>query len=219
MQGVYEIVCLSTGRRYVGSAVDIDGRKRLHWSQLRRGVHHSRFMQRAWNKYGELKFVFRLLEEVVSEKELLFTEQRYINLLKPDFNSCPIAGNSFGFKHSALSREKMSLMRRGMPSPRKGQSHTKEVRERMSKAKIGNSFFAGRVHSAKSRSAMAIAKTGARNARAIPVAQYSKAGKLIATYSCLAAASRCTAVDAGNIRHVLAGRSRRAGSFYWKQLN
>src|SRR5690606_34420785 len=53
VSGIYEIHCTKSGRRYVGSAVNFSARWRLHYTQLCAGKHHSRHLQRAWNKYGE----------------------------------------------------------------------------------------------------------------------------------------------------------------------
>lgn len=86
--GIYEIVCEVSGRRYIGSAVNFKARWNTHRSQLRRSVHHSRHLQRAWDKHGEDKFSFRKL--LVCGKENLVTyEQILIDGMRPEFNSAP----------------------------------------------------------------------------------------------------------------------------------
>ena len=48
---IYTIVCTANGRLYVGSALSFGVRKRIHLSDLNHGRHHSRHLQRAWDKY------------------------------------------------------------------------------------------------------------------------------------------------------------------------
>ena len=56
--GIYTIICKTTGKYYIGSAVWIRKRWRNHREDLRKGKHHNLYLQRAWNKYGEDNFDF-----------------------------------------------------------------------------------------------------------------------------------------------------------------
>ena len=76
--GVYRILCIPTGKIYIGSAVDLRKRWYKHWWSLRRGKHHNIFLQHAWNKYGEAHFEFSVLE-LVDVSGLLHAEQAWIN--------------------------------------------------------------------------------------------------------------------------------------------
>ena len=60
--GIYQIRNLVNGKVYVGSAVNLQHRRREHRSDLRNGNHHSIKLQRAYNKYGESSFAFEILE-------------------------------------------------------------------------------------------------------------------------------------------------------------
>ena len=60
--GIYEIVNLVNGKRYVGSAVSFECRWREHRRQLNADRHHSRHLQRSWNKHGAEAFSFRIIE-------------------------------------------------------------------------------------------------------------------------------------------------------------
>jgi hypothetical protein len=84
--GVYEIVHVESGRRYIGSAKHLGRRFSEHRKHLRRGQHHSRYLQAAWNKYGEAAFVFRLLL-VCGEDMRREYEQRLLDGLNPEFNA------------------------------------------------------------------------------------------------------------------------------------
>lgn len=76
--GVYKIVCVPTGKYYVGSSVCVKRRWRVHRRLLRMGEHHSRYLQRAWNKYGEGAFEF-VLAIRADRSKLLATEQRSLD--------------------------------------------------------------------------------------------------------------------------------------------
>lgn len=115
--GIYHITNTVNGKRYVGSAVSFQRRWLEHRSLLRRGLHHSRILQRAWNKYGEQAFAFKPLL-VCAKTDLIFYEQRAIDTFRPEYNISPTAGNCLGFKHSAESRARMSAANKGKKLPR-----------------------------------------------------------------------------------------------------
>jgi group I intron endonuclease len=110
--GIYEILNLVNGKRYLGSAVHLPRRWTLHQADLRRGEHHSSKLQRAWNKYGEAAFVFKPLL-VCTPKDLTFYEQRCFDGYKPEYNICPTAGSRLGTTQSVVSRAKMSRAKTG----------------------------------------------------------------------------------------------------------
>lgn len=137
--GVYLIENVANGRRYVGSAVSLKKRWREHRRQLAEGKHHSRFLQRAWNKYGPLFFKFQVVA-YCDRDTLLFYEQRLIDGLKPDYNTSPTAGSQLGYRHTDETRKKMSIARRRNPSsPRKGMKNSEETRRKISEGRRGKS--------------------------------------------------------------------------------
>lgn len=134
--GIYQITNIKNGRKYVGSAVNISKRWREHLRQLEDGKHHSRFMQRCWNKHGGECFVFRVIL-CCNVESLIWYEQRALDALRPEYNSAPKAGSQLGYKHSAESRKKMSASRPKDFSPMTGKRHSEETKRRISKAKKG----------------------------------------------------------------------------------
>ncbi len=115
---IYCIRHIESGRVYVGSAVRTNARWRQHRSQLRKGTHHSVYLQAAWSKYGECAFEFSVLEVVDSSCKLLERENFWISSTKAadkrcGFNCCPVAGSQLGMKHSEQTRAKMSAAGRG----------------------------------------------------------------------------------------------------------
>ncbi|MGZ3664578.1 MAG: GIY-YIG nuclease family protein [Ktedonobacterales bacterium] len=94
---IYQIRCIPTGKIYVGSAVNLRLRWELHKSRLRRGIHHNKHLQNAWDRYGEVNFEVSVLE-IVDRSKLLSTEQAWIDKTgcvsrEFGFNIYPTAGS------------------------------------------------------------------------------------------------------------------------------
>ncbi len=128
--GVYKITCTANGRFYIGSAVNLQQRRRQHFSDLRLNKHHSLHMQRAWNKYGEHAFTFEVVEYVLP-MSLTAREQYWLNKLKPfgrkGFNIAhDTISPSLGRKHTLEEIEKM-----------KGRKASPETIEKLRQAKLG----------------------------------------------------------------------------------
>lgn len=135
--GVYLIENIANGRRYVGSSVTLKKRWKEHQRGLLENKHHSRFLQRAWNKYGPLFFRFTVVA-YCSRSDLLFYEQRLIDGLNPDYNTSPIAGSQLGYRHSEETRAKLRAARaRNGFSPMKGRKHTPETLKKISEGRKG----------------------------------------------------------------------------------
>lgn len=97
--GIYEIVNTVNGKRYIGSAVKFSTRFAVHRGSLRAGKHHSRYLQAAWNKYGEQAFEFHRLI-VCAPSDTIFFEQRVLDVFRPEYNIAKTAGSCLGLKHS-----------------------------------------------------------------------------------------------------------------------
>lgn len=109
ISGVYAITNLVSGRRYVGSSVDILDRTREHRALLVSGLHHCRYLQNSWNKHGPTKFVFSILERC-DNHSLLLREQFHMDSSPQGmYNTCKIAGNSLGVKRTPETRLLMSV--------------------------------------------------------------------------------------------------------------
>ena len=128
--GIYKIQSKSKPERiYIGSAANLHRRKLRHFNYLRKNKHHSRLMQRHFNKYGEDDLVFSVL--LLCEKEdLIKSEQFYIDSYKTYFNTFMEAGtmNRLGIKHSEETKRKIALNTK---------SNTPEARLRMSLQRKG----------------------------------------------------------------------------------
>lgn len=144
--GIYAITNTKNGKRYIGSAVNIEKRWNEHRNALRRGHHHSGHLQAAWNKYGERVFVFGVVTACDSD-QLVTQEQFWIDAFqtadgKHGYNIAPKAGSSLGIKRTAETRAKVSAALRNRvdsdetkakkSASRRGLKHSAETRAKMS---------------------------------------------------------------------------------------
>lgn len=166
--GIYQILCVPTGKVYIGSAVDLWNRWRQHRGDLQRNKHPNSYLQHAWNKHGAAAFQFQVLL-FCSATELIAQEQQKIDALKATddrhgFNLAPTAGSHLGIKRSIETRAKLSSVRRQIMSSsaaraavsrvHKGKTMSDEARARMSAAHMG-----------QKKSAESIAKTVAAHVK------------------------------------------------------
>lgn len=110
--GIYKIKSLRDNRVYIGSAKSIYNRYWSHDASLKRNNHHSKKLQRFYNKYGKDSIEFEVIEYVEDITSLLIREQYYIDLFdsyKKGFNGCPKAGNTLGKFHSNKTKKKIGL--------------------------------------------------------------------------------------------------------------
>ena len=110
--GIYAIVNSTTGDCYVGSAVVLHKRRNSHFHALRKGKHDSIYLQRAWAKYGPESFYFKPFI-VCRREDLIYFEQRAIDVLKPRYNMRAIAGSNLGAKFSDAAKAKMRAAKLG----------------------------------------------------------------------------------------------------------
>jgi group I intron endonuclease len=168
--GIYRITCTANGKVYVGSAQNLKKRWSQHLTDLRRGVHHSRHLQGAWNKYGEDSFAWDVLE-YAEDSDLVELEQRHIDLHRSfdqehGFNMYPTAGSPLGRSLSEQAKEKIR-------AANVGRKHTAETRAKMSEMRKGKKLSPehvkalqginiGRVHSDAMRANLSEAKKGVK---------------------------------------------------------
>lgn len=108
ISGIYKIRNKRNGHLYVGSTVDFATRKREHLHKLRHGKHHSAYLQRAFDKYGEQAFVFTLIEEVPRDRDLLYVREVYwVETLKPRYNVCQVNGSKLGYTPTEATKQKL----------------------------------------------------------------------------------------------------------------
>ena len=160
--GIYMILNLLNGKRYIGSAVNLRTRRHDHFSALRRGTHKNPHLQHAFSKYGRNAFGWVVLEYIEDIESLLSWEDIYLKMYWPTgllYNHCPTAGSMLGFKQSEQQRCNHSKVMselwedpeyrrmmfdanpmrglKGEQHPSYGSHRDAETRRRMSVAKTG----------------------------------------------------------------------------------
>lgn len=116
--GIYMILCLVTGKFYIGSASDFCNRRKSHLCNLNKKKHSSPHMQNAWEKYGEKEFVFVCLE-LCPKDTLCAKEQEYLDIYTPfdnniGYNICPKAYSRRGVKSSLATKERNRIVSTGL---------------------------------------------------------------------------------------------------------
>jgi group I intron endonuclease len=112
---IYVIWCFSSGKAYVGSAVNWGRRMRKHRTGLRGNYHDNPHLQSAYNLYGENQFgVF--LVETCDVADLIAREQFWIDSYASadreiGYNLCPAAGSRRG---TTMTEEQKARVRAGV---------------------------------------------------------------------------------------------------------
>lgn len=155
--GIYTITSPSGGQ-YVGSAVNFGARRRVHFHLLRRRKHHNAGLQRACEKYGIDNLAFRPLL-ICAPKDLIFFEQRTIDVLRPRYNSCRTAGSQLGSKATPETIAKVRVSKQGKSYPR-----SKEGAASFAAKMLGHPFWGIRSLSAETKGKVSAALSGGRHA-------------------------------------------------------
>ena len=150
--GVYKISSLADDKIYIGSSSNIDLRKNNHFVKLRIGTHTNKILQNFFNKYGEEKLKFEVIE-FCEEENLLKREQYYLDLLKPKFNILKIAGRSTGYKHTEETKSKNSSAHIGNKS-RLGKINSEETKDKIKKS------LTGKNHTEETKKLMSLSHKG-----------------------------------------------------------
>lgn len=103
VSGIYKISCNQYS--YIGSSKNIYERLLCHRSHLRGNKHHSRFLQRCYNKYGESNITIDIIE--VCENDINLLRERelfYIDFYQSKCNSI----NPITYEFSSEMKDKIS---------------------------------------------------------------------------------------------------------------
>lgn len=157
-QVIYKIINLVNDKFYVGSTTNQRERFRTHRNRLRRNRHHATHLQAAWNKYGEEKFAFRVVELVPDGESLQAAEDRWLAehvgkdycYNKSRYSDAPMRGvpkeqhPAFGVPKSEEQRQQISQTLKDFYAadynnhPRVGKTHSEETKAKISTTKKAN---------------------------------------------------------------------------------
>lgn len=159
MEGfVYSITNIENGKKYIGSTINFDKRKKQHLNGLKGSYHENRLLQRDFDIYGESSFVFEIICETESEDERFKIEESIIQKLKTfeqDVGYNLSIDGRGKYILTEKTREKMRQNSLGENNPFYGKTHTEETKLIMSekaKERTGerNPFY-GKKHTEESK--------------------------------------------------------------------
>lgn len=134
ISGIYCIRNITTGKKYIGQSIDIHKEwKSSHLPALKYNRHHNKYLQRAWNKYGESNFEHFIVYNC-DENKLNEYEEYYIKYLKSHYTengyNMSFGGETVmkGRNHTRETKIKMSISKKNM---------SYETKEKIGKAVIG----------------------------------------------------------------------------------
>ena len=173
ISGIYKIENVVNGKCYVGSACNLQARRRQHFNNLKKRSHCNIKLQRAWNRYGESALIFLVIEYVKIKEELIKREQFWIDNMRSakfGYNIAPTAGSSLGIRRSLATRKKVSAAQLGkkreplseetkakIAIAHKGKPKPKLTEARKLAISICSS---GRKHTEETKKKMSISQTG-----------------------------------------------------------
>lgn len=113
--GVYMWTHINSGKRYIGSSLNLSQRLVKYFSKaclLYEIKRSNSGIYRAILKYGISSFTFGIME-YCERHNLIEREQFYIDNVKPEYNVLRFAGNRAGFIHKESSKELQRISRLG----------------------------------------------------------------------------------------------------------
>lgn len=183
-QVIYKIINLVNDKFYVGSTINKKVRFRQHRKLLRGNRHHCKHLQASWNKYGEEKFDFRVVEEVPQAVSLQEVEDRWLkehvgkdycynsgySSEAPWRNAPAHVTPNFGKTVAQERRDQISKTLKEFYAqdyfnhPRVGKTHTEETKERIRQAKLSNPTRAwlGKERSEETKAKISAAQKGVK---------------------------------------------------------
>lgn len=131
---IYKILCKVNNKFYIGSASWYSKRKDKHLWGLRRNTHANKYLQNAFNKYGEENFEFSIVEQC-NKENLIEREQFWLDITncydrRIGFNILKIAESSLGRKMPKSGKIKIGNFWRGKKF---SEQRIKELKERTTK--------------------------------------------------------------------------------------
>ena len=152
--GIYAIVNMKSGSRYIGRSVDLDKRRKMHWWQLENNRHFNKPLQAAYNKGDPLVFtvVEKCGKDKLNEREVYWIE--YFDSLENGYNLCEGGKTTTGYHFTDEQKKKISDAKKG----RVVQRSTIEKRERTKRIKYETDAEYRRTVQENGRKALKIAR-------------------------------------------------------------
>lgn len=220
--GIYCIENIDTNKKYIGQSKDIEGRWYKHKNELRHNSHDNDYLQKAWNKYGENRFEFSILEECdeseLNEKEVYYID--HFNTLDYRFGyNLKEGGQSGSMTEYGKIKQRNSLKETYKNTDlkeRRRQDAINQWADPTIKLKIcgSNNGMYGKHHSEETKEKLRKMATGRisgkRDKRKIFCIELNK------FFECSADAAKELHTSTANILSVCRGIRKTAGGYHWK---
>lgn len=175
--GIYMIYNTVNSKFYIGSAVNFKNRWSLHLYHFTRKSHQNRYLQNAWNKYGDWFLEFYIIEYCDREK-LEEREQWWLDLTKCydrliGYNLYKTSFSPKGMKFSKETIEKRASKLRGIKRDpilmanlaefNRGKPKSEETKRKIGLAGKGRQTWLGKTHTQESKNKISKAKFGKKH--------------------------------------------------------
>lgn len=234
--GIYCILNIKAKKAYIGSAVNLGKRIYQHIYKLVRQKHENDHLQKAWNKYENISFVFIVLEYCEINK-LIEKERTWINQFDFEnelYNICKEARNRLGTKHSEESKQKMRKVwenrsievKNKINESKKGRIVSEETKEKMRIKLAGRKFTEEtkiKMQEARKKRIYPPKKVKPskpeKEQKFEPVAQIDKeTDKVIAVFYNLELAGESVNAKSHDIRYACSGYYRTTRGYRWRLI-
>jgi group I intron endonuclease len=205
---VYKITNTLNGKSYVGVARDVQ--KRFY--QHARKSSECGSIRDAILKYGADVFTCAILGSFTNREDAYAFEKLMIQehkTLSPTGYNQTDGGDGF-YSMSISARRKLSVAKRGKPSPRTGVKLSETTKSKISVARKGVSNA-----TPASREIWKQQRTGNRYAKACGVKQMNKQGLELKVYRSIKKAAEISGVNRTGINNVCLGKRKTAGGYTW----
>lgn len=184
--GIYMLTNKITKKIYIGQSSDLSNRFKNYFNFSYIYSKANLRINRALIKYGYSNFSLSILE-YCDKSDLLTREQFYFDKLNPQYNILKIAGSSLKFKHSEITKARISKSLKGIYVKEKsalfGNLHTEETKRLMSlkKLKESNPLFR-KTHSENSKELMKQKALGRKHSENIKLKMSAISGNPVNIY-------------------------------------
>ena len=212
--GIYKITNLQNNKIYIGKSTAVNYRWKKHLWFLKRNKHVNRHLQSAFNKYGENKFIFEIIEEC-SLEDLNSREIYWINLLKSLTPSIGYNKTKGGDGLIATNEIKDKISKSLL-----GKKHSKERRINQSKSHIGKKLSeTTKLNQSKSQQKRFQDGNEINKLRLVmskePIVQLKLNNEFINEFISIREAERITNIHSSTISRVCKNERKSAGGYIW----
>lgn len=204
--GVYIINNKINNHNYIGSSVNIKKRFSRHKTDLRKNKHPNRYLQRAWNKYGEENFEFIHIEHITYPDQIRKREIRNINLYGGDYNLDKVNLDGI-FYHTQETKDLMSSLAKGKkkkPMSEEGKANIRQsVIERYADEEYRKKFLL-----------IAQKRAGSKHHAAKKVYQYGINGEFIKEWKYIWETKEL-GIDPNQVSSCIRGKHKTAFGYRW----